>query len=176
MIAMLFYIRFKKTQIASEITKGWISIHARLHNARSAPKHHILDNEASKEIKKALCKKDNTHQSLPPYIHIWNTAERAICTFKSHLCARLATLDPNYPMSQWERFSHQDDESLNLLNISRVNLNLSSDIYLLGTFVSNKNSLHHLEQKHWYISDQITNSHGVIILKRTVHRTNIRTL
>jgi hypothetical protein len=63
---------------------------------------YILDNEASHDLKKTLKKYHLEYQLVPPHLHRRNAAERAICTYKKHLLACLATCDPNFPASEWD--------------------------------------------------------------------------
>ena len=55
-------------------------------------------------------------------------------TFKSHLKAGLATVDPDYPLRKWYGLLPQGDLTLNLLCAARSNLNLSAWAYLFGQF------------------------------------------
>ena len=63
-----------------------------------------------------------------------NAAERAIRTFKSHFLAGLATYNPNFPTTKWDRLLHQSELTLNLLRTSRVNPKLSAYDYLVVNF------------------------------------------
>jgi hypothetical protein len=130
-----------KNKTASEIKRGWLSIHARLAKGGNQPKLYIMDNEASNELKQALAKNDLAYQLVPPHLHRRNAAERAIRTFKSHLLACLATCDPDFPISEWDRLLFQVELTLNLLRSSRVNPRLSAYAYLHGNFDFNKTPL-----------------------------------
>jgi hypothetical protein len=81
------------------------------------------------------------YQLVPPHVHRRNAAERAIQTFKNHLLAFLATCDPDFPVSEWDRLLFQAELTLNLLRSSRVNPKLSSYAYLFGNFDFNKTPL-----------------------------------
>ena len=102
---------------------------------------YILDNEASGIFKQALKKYNLTYQLAPPHIHRVNAAERAICTFKNHFLATMATADPEYPMSKWDRLLPQAELTLNLLRNARANPQLSAYAYLFGQFDFNKTPL-----------------------------------
>jgi hypothetical protein len=68
-------------------------------------------------------------------VHRRNAAKRAIQTYKNHLFANLATCDPDFPVSEWDRILFQAELTLNLLQSSRVNPKLSSyAYYLFGNF------------------------------------------
>jgi hypothetical protein len=91
--------------------------------------------------KKGLKKYNLQYQLVPPHLHRRNAAERAIRTYKSHLLAFLATCDPEFPVSEWDRLLFQVELTLNLLRSSRVNPNLSAHAYLHGNFDFNKTPL-----------------------------------
>ncbi len=82
------------------------------------PKIYILDNEASADLKKGLKKYGMDYQLVPPHVHRRNAAERAIRTYKNHLLAFLATCDPEFPVSEWDRMLFQVELTLNLLRSS----------------------------------------------------------
>ena len=63
-----------------------------------------------------------------------NQAERTIQIFKSHFKAALAMVDPNFPLSKWDRLIPQDNLTLNLLRSVRSNPKLSAYSYVYGTF------------------------------------------
>ena len=61
-----------------------------------------MDNEISNELLKALDENQTTYQLMPPHTHRRNLAERAIQTFKNHFKAGLASVNPNFPLSEWD--------------------------------------------------------------------------
>jgi hypothetical protein len=61
------------------------------------------------------------YQLVPPHFHRRNAAERAICTFKEHFVAGLASVDPDFPLHLWDRLLPQAEMTLNLLQSSRQN-------------------------------------------------------
>ena len=63
-----------------------------------------------------------------------NTAERAIQTFKNHFKAGLSSVDPEFPMTEWDRLVEQCFLTLNLLRGARTNPKLSAYAYLFGNF------------------------------------------
>ena len=130
-----------KNRQASTITAGWQSIMKKLDTAGVPPKLWVLDNEASNELKTAMTKKQTKYQLVPPYTHRSNAAERAIQTFKNHFKAGLASIDPEFPMTEWDRLLEQCFLTLNLLRASRSNPNLSAHAYLFGQFDFNATPL-----------------------------------
>ena len=123
---------------ASAITTAWEANHARFTRVTTAPRHNILDNEFSAELKRALDKHNVTYEKVPPHIHMRNASERAIRTFKNHSFAGLAGVDPSFPIRQWDLLLQQAEITLNLLQNSRVNNKLSAYAYIFGNFDFNK--------------------------------------
>ena len=130
-----------KNRTVGEITKAWQHLHARLERHSNAPRLYILDNEISYEFKTSLQKKQVSFQLVLPHVHRRNAAERAIRTFKNHFLAVLATADPQFPVSEWDRLLPQSELTLNLLRPSRDNPRLSAYAYLFGNFDFNKTPL-----------------------------------
>ena len=94
----------------------------------------MLDNETSKELIEAFDNENTSYQLVTPYKHRNNYAERAIQTCKSHFKAGLAAIDPNFPLSEWDRFILQANITLNLLRATRSNPKLSAYSYIHGNF------------------------------------------
>ena len=63
----------------------------------------MLDNECSNELRAAFFKHNVGFQLDKPHLHRANAAERAIRTFKEHFKAGLASLDPDFPVQEWDR-------------------------------------------------------------------------
>ena len=78
---------------------------------------------------------------MPPHNHRANAAERAIQTFKHHFKSCLATIDPDFPIREWDRLLTQAELTLNLLQTARVNPSLSAYAYLFGNFDYNRTPL-----------------------------------
>ena len=71
------------------------------------PKTWVMDNECSIDLQTALQIEDIEWQLVPPHNHRANAAERAIQTFKHHFKACLSTIDPDFPLCEWDRLLHQ---------------------------------------------------------------------
>ena len=97
-----------------------------------ATKLFILDNECSNDLKLAILNTDSTFKLVPPHQHRRNTAERAIRTAKNHLLTGLATYNPDFPITEWDRLLRQSELTLNLLRTSRINPKLSACSYING--------------------------------------------
>ena len=130
-----------KSRQAKELTMAWEEHHNTFAQAGIAPSHYIFDNEFSTNLKKALTKYNVTYEKVPPHIHRRNAAERAIRTFKNHFLAGLATVDPKFPIHEWDRLLQQAEITLNLLRNSRINPKLSAYAYINGNFNFNRNPL-----------------------------------
>ena len=130
-----------KNRQAATITAAWKEINKKLQRAGEANNVWILDNEASDHLKEALTKNDERYQLVPPHTHRANAAERAIQTFKNHFKAGLASLDPDFPVAEWDRLLDQAFLTLNLLRTARINPNLSAHAYLFGNFNFNATPL-----------------------------------
>ena len=71
---------------------------------------------------------------MPLHIHRANKAERDIQILKENLKSGLATLDPDFPIQEWNRLIHQCELTLSILRVSRLNPKLSAWVYLFGEF------------------------------------------
>ena len=78
---------------------------------------------------------------MPPHIHRENSAERDIQTFKKHVKPGLASLDPDFMLSEWDRLINQAEITLNLLRSARLNSNLLSYTYICGESNYNPNPI-----------------------------------
>ncbi len=67
------------------------------------PKMNVMDNQATKFIKKFLTTEECELQVVEPHNHRVNAAERAIQTFKDAFIATLATTDCDFPLQLWFR-------------------------------------------------------------------------
>ena len=92
-------------------------------------------------FKNALTKESIQWQLVPPHLCRANAAERAIQTWKNHFKAGLATLDPNFPLQEWDRLIIQGEMTLNSLRASKINPKLSAHAHMLGEFNYNKTPL-----------------------------------
>ena len=96
-----------KNREAKSIVDAWTVINDRLTKVGLKPKSYMLDNECSKDLKAAFLKHNVGFQLDKPYLHRANAAERGIRTFKEHFKAGLASLDPDFPVKEWDRLVPQ---------------------------------------------------------------------
>jgi hypothetical protein len=85
------------------------------------PKLNVMDNQATKHIKKFLNKNECKVQLVEPHNHRVNVAERAIQTFKDAFIAALATTDSNFPLQLRDWLMPQVQDRLNMMRTSRIN-------------------------------------------------------
>ena len=79
-------------------------------------------------------KKYITFQLVSPHSHRKKMAERAIQTFKNYFKADLDSLDPDFPLVEWDCLIHQVVIKLNLLRSVRVNPKLLAYAYIFDEF------------------------------------------
>jgi hypothetical protein len=97
-------------------------------------KINVMDNQCTKKIKKLLTKKDCELMLVEPHNHCVNAAERAIQTFKDHFISALATTDSEFPLQLWDKLTSQVENTLNLMQASRINPNISAYEALRGLY------------------------------------------
>jgi hypothetical protein len=85
------------------------------------PKMNVMDNQATKFIKKFLTKKEPDLQVVEPHNHRVNAAEQAIKTFKDAFIVVLATTNRNFPLQLWDKLAPQVQDTLNLLQELQIN-------------------------------------------------------
>ena len=99
---------------------------------------HILDNEATEELKQAICENKCRVKLTPVYQHRCNGAERVIQTFKGHFISVLAEVADGFPINQWVELLLQTILTLNLLCQLNVAPNISAYAYHHGSFDYNR--------------------------------------
>ncbi len=102
------------------------------------PKLNIMDNQATKYIRKFLTEEECRLQLVEPHIHRVNAAERAIQTFKDAFIAALATTDRDFPLQLWDQLTPQVITCLNLLRASRTDPTKSAYEILHGPYDWNR--------------------------------------
>ena len=121
-----------KNRTDGEMQKAYLALLDRLELSGITPKRHILDNEASKDFKMLIRRKYMHYELVPPDNHRRNKAERAIHTFKNHLKAILAGVDPSFPFHLWDRLLAQAETTLNLTRMANPAPKVSAYAYLHG--------------------------------------------
>jgi hypothetical protein len=105
------------------------------------PKLNVMDNQATKYIRKFLTEEECKLQLVEPHIHRVNAAERTIQTFKDVFIAALATTDRDFPLQMWDKLTPQLITCLNLLRVSRTDPTKSAYEILNGPYDWNRYSL-----------------------------------
>ena len=123
-----------KDRRGTTLMEAWDELHNTFKKAGVAPNTYVLDNEKSKDLLACFAEAEVDYQLVAPYSHRNNLAERAIQTFKHHFKAGLASVDPNFPLSLWDKLIPQANLTLNLMRSCRVNPKLSAYTYIFGEF------------------------------------------
>ncbi len=84
-------------------------------------KLNIMDNQATKHIKKFLTKEQCKLQLVELHNHQMTASKRAIQTWKVAFIAAIATTDCDFLIQLWDRIAPQVQDSLNLLQASQIN-------------------------------------------------------
>jgi hypothetical protein len=98
----------------------------------------VMDNQASKVIKKFLNPRLCELMLVEPNNHRVNAAERAIQTFKDHFVSKLATTDSEFPLQLWDQLTQHVETTLNLLRPSRIDPTKSAYKALHGPYSWNR--------------------------------------
>ena len=139
--ANAIYGQALKNRESQSIVTAWTTINKHFATAAIQPNTYVVDNEASLDLKNAMNKEKIEFQLVPPNNHRANQAERAIQTFKNHFVAILSSVDPDFPLAQWDLLLEQANITLNLLRSARSNPKLSAYAYLFGNFNFQKTPL-----------------------------------
>jgi hypothetical protein len=84
------------------------------------PKLNIMDNQATKHIKKHPTQDKCKLQVTELQNHCVNAAKCAIQTFKVAFIAALATTDSDFPLQLWDQLTPQVEYTLNILRALRI--------------------------------------------------------
>jgi hypothetical protein len=128
-----------KSRKDEEMIRAYDALLARLRQAGSTPRKHVLDNEVSDNMKhhiQVTCKL--VMELVPPGCHRRNAAEVAIRNFKTHFLSVLAGVAEDFPENLWDRLLPQTEITLNLLRQSNATPNVSAYAHLSGPFDYNR--------------------------------------
>ncbi len=70
-------------------------------------KLNIMDNQASRQIKRFLTQNECNLLLMEPHNHHVNAAKHAIQTFKDHFVSALALTNSEFPLQLWDRLTPQ---------------------------------------------------------------------
>ena len=93
-----------------------------------------LDNNHPSALKRNLLSSNITFQLVMPHLHRTNKAKNNIGTFKDHLTAFLSSVNPSFPIHLWCWLIPLATTTLNLLQPSAINLRISTEAQLSGSF------------------------------------------
>ena len=128
-----------KSRKDEEMIRAYDALLARLQQAGSKPRKHVLDNEVSDNMKhhiQVTCKLEM--ELVPPGCHRRNAAEVAIRNFKTHFLSVMAGVAEDFPENLWDRLLPQAEITLNLLRQSNSTPKVSAYAHLSGPFDYNK--------------------------------------
>ena len=94
----------------------------------------ILDNKSSTASIDYLNNNGITFQFVPPHMHLRNSVEREIRTFKNHFITVLCGVHPDIPLHLWCKLLPQAEMTLNMVRPCRSNPKLSAYSSLEGEF------------------------------------------
>jgi hypothetical protein len=97
-------------------------------------KINIMDNQATKHIKAFLMDQQCKFQPVEPHNHRMNAVERAIQTFQDAFIAALATTDSEFPIQLDDKIMPQVQDTLNMMQASRINPAISTCEALNGPY------------------------------------------
>ena len=123
-----------RNRTAGYITQAWNNLHQVFEQSGIAPNTYIMNNETSGEFMRSLKDKGLKYQLVPPNSHPRNLEEWDIQTWNKYFKAGLASVDPNFPLSEWDILIHQTNITLNLLHSSRLNPKMSTYTHIFGKF------------------------------------------
>jgi hypothetical protein len=86
----------------------------------------IMDNQATKIIKKILDEEQSDLLLVEPHNHRVNATEQAIQTFKVYFISALATTNSKFPLHLWDRLTPQVKSTLNMMRPLHINPNISA--------------------------------------------------
>ncbi len=98
----------------------------------------VMDNQATKHMKKFLTEEKCKLQLVEPHNHHVNAAEWAIQMFKDMFIAALATTDHDFPLQLWDKLTPQVILCLNLLCALQIDPTVSTHKILNGPYDWNR--------------------------------------
>ena len=113
----------------------------RLKAAGIRPKKHVLENECSKEFKKAIKENELEYELVPKVQHSRNLTEWALQTRKAHTICALSGVPTTPPLGLWDELLPQLDMQVNILRWSNIHPKLCSWTVLNGAHYFNWHSL-----------------------------------
>jgi hypothetical protein len=88
--------------------------------------------------KKILTANDCNLLLVEPHNHHVNAAKHAIQTFKDHFISALVTTDSEFPLQLWDKLTFQVENTLNLMQASRIDPNMSAYEAIWGPYNWNR--------------------------------------
>ena len=121
-----------RNRTSGEMVRAYTAAITRLKQGGELPTMHILDNECSRELKRAIKNNEMKIQLVPPHDHRRNAAEKAVQIFKDHFVAVLCGTDSTFPMQLWCHLVPHAEMQLNFLRKSATTPTISAFAHLYG--------------------------------------------
>ena len=123
-----------KSRKSNELLRAFELGYAELTEAGLTGQLLRLDNEISKDLRKAIKDKNLQYQLASPGDHRQNLAERAIQTWKAYFISIRSGVDPSFPDNCWDLLIALSVLTLNLLRGSKINPRISAYTQVKGAF------------------------------------------
>ena len=136
-----FFDRALQNQKDASLLEAFKDVYQKFMKSSFRLKLNAMDNQCSQKIQQFIQSTKANIQRINPNDHQVNAAKGAIQTWKNHWLVEMGILDPNSPMQLWCQFLEQGQDTLNLLQTSRVNPKLSAYAVLEGQFIFNQTPL-----------------------------------
>ena len=113
--ANYIFVEAMRNRTEAQMIEAYDRILRRIKLAGLGLKKHILDNEASENLKEKIQGHGMSYKLVPPGNHQRNIAERAIQTAKNHFVSGLCGAHNDFPMHIWCRLLSQSEWQMNML-------------------------------------------------------------
>jgi hypothetical protein len=124
-----------KNRTKQELLRAYQITYEYLSSCGFKPRLHKMDNETSKNVKDFIKSQKTSLQYTPLDIHCTNSAKQAICTWKNHFTAGIASLPTSFPITIWCHLTNQWDYTINMLCPCRQNPLLSAFEAMEGSYL-----------------------------------------
>jgi hypothetical protein len=103
-----------KNRTKQELLQAYQITYKYLSSCRLKPCLHKMNNKTLKDVKDFIQSQQTSLQYTPPDIHCTNSAKQAICTWKNHFTAGIASLPKSSPSTSWCPLTNQCNYTINI--------------------------------------------------------------
>ena len=93
-----------RDRTSTSITNAWSKLNDIFAKAGAASCTYVLDKKNYNEFIQDIRQHQTSYLLVPPHTHRRNIAKRAIQTYRNHFKGVISIIDPNFPLSEWDRF------------------------------------------------------------------------